>query len=158
MIYEVRYQSAGKQLYVFRYNVLDQFAHVIRPNGTTSQTERGEVADLHQFKSYVTSPANLGDLLQRGMLDSFDYLFDKNINQGYNEFVIDEAYLLASTMSDQEKTEYRARALELDNTHYQLTKLRFDLSQYERIVVGRYKPDADIQLRNFQGTIDSLPQ
>jgi|GEM_PF-1695144 hypothetical protein len=157
-IYEVRYQSAGKQVYVFRYNVRNQFAFVTRPNGTTSQTERGEVADVHQFKSYVTSPANLGALLQRGMLNSFEYLFDKNVGQGYTEFTIDEAYLLSSTMSDEEKTEYRQMAFELDETYCQLAKLRFDLNQFERIVVGRYRPDADMQLRNFQGTIDSLRQ
>lgn len=142
----VRFGLRKDEIYTFRYYSEQHLASVTYPNGTSSQTERGDVINPERFLEYIAS--TLGNLLVN-TLSTFYYLSRKNLALQYNEFKIDNDILVTTTISDNEQTDYRRQVTELDDLYFGKTGLRFNLTEFNVLTVGRYRPDIELKLAEF---------
>lgn len=147
----VRYRVYPNEEYVFRWYLDRNSANVHHPNGTSCQSTEA-VISVDDFLEYVL--ITTGPLLVGQTLSTFTHLFRKNFKQSIQDFTLNAAVLVSACMSDSEKKQYRAQALQIDDAHFQKCGLRLDLTEFENAIVGRYKPLALALLQQFRETVD----
>jgi len=121
-------------------------------NTLTSETQDGQLSDTEDFLSFILS--TLGDKLIGGTMVVLKYLFRKNLALGYHDFTIDAVMIVQNCLTDAEVIAYRKRASQLDEEHLRLTGRRIRLEEFERTIIGRYRPDAEVLLQNFELLVD----
>ncbi|MDZ4715409.1 MAG: hypothetical protein SH819_08060 [Cytophagales bacterium] len=152
-IHQVRYRISADEVYTFRYNDERGHASVTYPNGTSSESQEKVVKSIHDFHSYVTS--TLGEELIENTLSVFEYLFELHIGNGLKEFTIDAAILISACMTDEEKKSYWDSAIRLAAKYKELTGLNLILDEFQRVVIGRYRPRAEAILYSFQQLVNA---